>query len=204
MYIQNNENMKNITVYCGANSGNNPIFTEQAFALGKYMAEQGIGLVYGGGNVGLMGAVANGVIQNQGEGVGIIPQFLLDKELGHGGLTELIIVENMHQRKAKMYEMCDAIIALPGGFGTMEELFEMLTWGQLGLHEKPIALLNTMGYYDSLLAFFDDMTKHGLLRPEHRAMVIVDDNIEALIEKMKAYEPTSHGKWLHKDEIKAF
>lgn len=196
--------MKNITVYCGANPGNNPIFTEQAFALGKYMAENNIGLVYGGGNVGLMGAVANGVVQNNGQGIGIIPQFLLDKELGHGGLTELIIVENMHQRKAKMYELGDGIIALPGGFGTMEELFEMLTWGQLGLHEKPIALLNTLGYYDSLLTFFDDMAKHGLLRPEHRAMVLVDNTIEGLIEKMQAYEPTSHGKWLHKDDIKAF
>lgn len=196
--------MKNITVYCGANPGNNPIFTEHAFALGKYLAENKIGLVYGGGNVGLMGAVANGVVQNNGEGIGIIPKFLLDKELGHGGLTELIIVDNMHQRKAKMYELGDGIIALPGGFGTMEELFEMLTWGQLGLHEKPIALLNTMGYYDSLLQFFDDMTKHGLLRPEHRTMVLVDNTIEGLIDQMKNYEPTSHGKWLHKDEIKPF
>ncbi len=196
--------MKNITVYCGANPGNSPVFTEQAFALGKYMAEHKIGLVYGGGNVGLMGAVANGVVQNNGDAVGIIPQFLLDKELGHGGLTELIIVENMHQRKAKMYELCDGIIALPGGFGTMEELFEMLTWAQLGLHQKPIALLNTFGYYNSLLQFFDQMTEWGLLRPEHRSMVLVDEDIDVLIQKMNEYEPTSHGKWMHKDEIEPF
>lgn len=196
--------MKNITVYCGANPGNSPVFTDQAFSLGKYMAENKIGLVYGGGNVGLMGAVANGVVQNNGDAVGIIPQFLLDKELGHGGLTELIIVENMHQRKAKMYELCDGIIALPGGFGTMEELFEMLTWAQLGLHQKPIALLNTFGYYNSLLQFFDQMTEWGLLRPEHRSMVLVDEDIESLITKMIEYEPTSHGKWMHKDEIEPF
>lgn len=151
--------MKNITVFCGSSFGTEEIYKEQAELLGKTLAKQNIGLVYGGANVGLMGAVADGALSENGTVIGVLPNFLRSKEIAHQGLTELILVESMHERKTKMSELCDGVIALPGGFGTLEELFEMLTWAQLGLHKKPIAILNISGFYDSLLELLETMTE---------------------------------------------
>jgi uncharacterized protein (TIGR00730 family) len=156
--------MNRITVFCGSSFGTEEIYTEQAALLGKTLAKQNIELVYGGANVGLMGAVADGVLNNGGKAIGVLPNFLRSKEIAHLGLTELILVESMHERKTKMNDLCDGVMALPGGFGTLEELFEMLTWAQLGLHKKPIAILNINGFYDSLIQLTEVMVSKGLLK----------------------------------------
>jgi len=186
-------------VYCGANAGNEIVFEEQAFLLGKTLAQQQIGLVFGGGKVGLMGIVANGAIQHGGEVIGVIPHFLCTKEIAHDGVTEMISVDTMHQRKTILYELSDAMIALPGGFGTMEELFEMLTWAQLGLHHKPIALLNTNGFYDALLAFIQTMVDTQFLKKEYQQMLLHSDNIDDLLEKIRNYEAPKVTKWINKE-----
>lgn len=191
--------MKKNTVYCGANAGNEIVFEEQAFLLGKTLAQQQIGLVFGGGKVGLMGIVANGAIQHGGEVIGVIPHFLCTKEIAHDGVTEMISVDTMHQRKTILYELSDAMIALPGGFGTMEELFEMLTWAQLGLHHKPIALLNTNGFYDALLAFIQTMVDTQFLKKEYQQMLLHSDNIDDLLEKIRNYEAPKVTKWINKE-----
>ncbi|MCC6515193.1 MAG: TIGR00730 family Rossman fold protein [Chitinophagales bacterium] len=191
--------MIKITVYCGANAGNEIVFEEQAFLLGKTLAQQQIGLVFGGGKVGLMGIVANGAIQHGGEVIGVIPHFLCTKEIAHDGVTEMISVDTMHQRKTILYELSDAMIALPGGFGTMEELFEMLTWAQLGLHHKPIALLNTNGFYDALLAFIQTMVDTQFLKKEYQQMLLHSDNIDDLLEKIRNYEAPKVTKWINKE-----
>ena len=165
--------------------------------VGRVFVERGITLVYGGGRVGLMGAVADAVMENQGQVIGVIPQFLNSKEIGHNGITTLIEVDTMHERKAKMNALCDGVIALPGGFGTMEELFEMTTWGQLGLHKKPIGILNINGFYDHLIAFIQHMVDTGLLREENQRMILYADNIEDLLEQMEAYEAPPVPKWLN-------
>ena len=149
--------MKRISVFCGSSFGNEEKYATQAFLLGNALAQENIDLVYGGAKVGLMGAVANGILSNKGQVFGVLPNFLKSKEVAHDNLTELIIVESMHERKTKMNELCDGVIALPGGFGTLEELFEMLTWSQLGLHKKPIGILNVDGFYDLLLQFVQKM-----------------------------------------------
>lgn len=187
--------MKRITVYCGSSSGFGEIFKKEAYGLGKYMAISNMELVYGGARVGLMGAVADGVLENGGNVIGILPQFLARKELQHKSLTETILVETMHERKAKMEELADGFIALPGGFGTMDELFEILTWAQLSLHNKPVALLNVNGYYDSLLEFVRTSVKFGFVKPEYDKLLIVSDNVEDLIEQMESYQPISNEKW---------
>lgn len=186
-------------MYCGANAGNDIVFEEQAFLLGKTLAQQQIGLVFGGGKVGLMGIVANGAIQHGGEVIGVIPHFLCTKEIAHDGVTEMISVDTMHQRKTILYELSDAMIALPGGFGTMEELFEMLTWAQLGLHHKPIALLNTNGFYDDLLAFIQTMVDTQFLKKEYQQMLLHSDNIDDLLEKIRNYEAPKVTKWINKE-----
>jgi|SRR6218665_187264 len=193
--------MKRITVFCGSGSGTDKIFEEIAYQLGVTLAKKEIGLVYGGASVGLMGAVANGVLDNGGEVIGILPEFLQKKELAHKGLTELIIVETMHERKKEMDEKCDGVITLPGGFGTMEEFFEMLTWAQLGLHKKPVALLNVNGFYDELLSFLGTMVKKGFLKEVNRKMLIPATTIEELLSKMEQYEAPEVGKWIKKDEV---
>ncbi|MFR9166152.1 MAG: TIGR00730 family Rossman fold protein [Dysgonomonas sp.] len=187
--------MKNICVFCGSNSGNDQIYMTAAYNLGKKLAENNINLIYGGAKVGLMGAVANGTLDNGGKVMGVLPNFLKEKELAHEGLSEIIIVETMHQRKSKMYELSDGIIVLPGGFGTMDEMFEFLTWGQLSLHKKPTGLLNIDGYYDNLLAFIDTSIDKGFVKEEYRNMIIVDDSIDTLIEGMKNYVPSNNEKW---------
>lgn len=179
--------MKSITVFCGARSGTKNVFVEQATALGKAMAQQGIDLVYGGAELGLMGAVADGALSENGKVTGVLPEFLLTREIAHQKITELIVVKSMHERKTKMNELCDGVIALPGGFGTIEELFEMLTWVQLGLQNKPIGVLNCEGYFDSLITFIKTMVTTGFLREIDENLLIVSDNIDDLLSKMKNY-----------------
>ncbi|MEG2102377.1 MAG: TIGR00730 family Rossman fold protein [Flavobacterium sp.] len=193
--------MKRITVFCASSFGTEKIYEEQAIALGKTLAEQNIELVYGGANVGLMGAVADGALNAGGKVIGVLPNFLRSKEIAHLGLTELILVESMHERKTKMNDLCDGVIALPGGFGTLEELFEMLTWAQLGLHKKPIAILNVNGFYDSLIALLQTMTEKGLLKEVNQKMLLVSDTIDDLLYQMKNYVAPTVGKWIDKKEL---
>lgn len=188
--------MKRITVFCGSSFGTDKIYKEQAALLGKTLAQQNIELVYGGANVGLMGAVADGVLNEGGKAIGVLPNFLRSKEIAHLGLTELIVVESMHERKTKMNDLCDGVIALPGGFGTLEELFEMLTWGQLGLHKKPIGILNINGFYDFLIELTKVMVEKGLLKPVNQEMLLVSDTIEDLLHQMRNYVPPATGKWI--------
>lgn len=188
--------MKRIVVYCGSGIGNDDAYREQAMLLGATLAKKGIGLIYGGARIGLMGAVADGALSQGGEVIGIIPHFLQQKELAHAGLTELILTDTMHERKAKMNELCDGVIALPGGFGTMEELFEMLTWGQLGLHHKPIGLLNVAGFYDTLIALAQHMTGEGFLSVANRDMLLYSNDIELLLDKMEKFVPLAGPKWI--------
>ncbi|MFB9110518.1 TIGR00730 family Rossman fold protein [Flavobacterium gyeonganense] len=193
--------MRRITVFCGSSFGTEEIYSEQAVLLGETLAKQNIELVYGGANVGLMGAVADGVLNNGGKAIGVLPDFLRSKEIAHLGLTELILVESMHERKTKMNDLCDGVIALPGGFGTLEELFEMLTWAQLGLHKKPIAILNINGFYDSLIQLIENMVSKGLLKDVNQQMLLVSDNIDDLLNKMKNYKAPTVGKWIEKEEV---
>ena len=193
--------MKRITVFCGSSFGTDKVFEEQAYLVGKTLAKESIELVYGGAKVGLMGAVANGVLENNGTVIGVLPTFLKKVEIAHDNVTELILVETMHQRKTKMDELSDGTIALPGGFGTLEEFFEMLTWAQLGLHKKPVALLNINGFYNDLLHFIQNMVDKGFLKQTNRDMLLVSDNIEDLLHQMKNYQAPSVGKWIKKEEV---
>lgn len=188
--------MKSIAVYCGSSSGNQEIYTRQAQEMGRELARRGLTLVYGGGCVGLMGTIADAVLAEGGRVIGVIPGFLADKELAHKGCTELHVVETMHQRKLLMADLADGFVALPGGFGTLEELFEVLTWGQLGLHGKPVGLLNTQGFYDSLLAMLDHMSDEAFLRRENREQVVQNVNAAALLDAMEQFRPLSLEKWL--------
>lgn len=190
--------MNRITVFCASSPGFDPIYFKNAQILGQTLAKRGIGLVYGGAKVGLMGAVADGVLKNDGEAIGVLPYFLNTKEVAHDNLTQLIMVDTMHERKTKMHELSDGVIALPGGFGTLEELFEMLTWGQLGLHQKPIGLYNMNGFYNPLIALLDEMVDKGFLKPNHHGMLLVADNAAELLDKMSSYDPPQVTKWLHK------
>ena len=188
--------MTNIAVYCGSSTGANPLYTTQAQALGALLAAQGRTLVYGGGRVGLMGTIADAVLAHGGQVIGVIPDFLADKELAHQSCTELHVVKSMHERKLLMADRADAFIAMPGGYGTLEELFEVLTWGQLGLHRKPIGLLNVAGYYDHLLLALDRMRDDSLLRPENRDQLLQDDDPARLLLQLEAYHPPALEKWL--------
>ena len=188
--------LTSITVFCGSSIGKNPLFSDQAYKLGAFLASQNITLIYGGAKVGLMGKVADGCIENDGKAIGVIPAFLSSKEIVHDHLTELIVVDTMHQRKTKMNDLCDGVIALPGGFGTMEELFEILTWTQLGIHNKPVAVLNTASYYDKLLDFIAEMVTAGLLRSENEELLIHSDNIQELVIKMQNYSTPRVTKWI--------
>ena len=188
--------IKRLTIFCVSSTGNLPVFAEEAQKAGALLASKKIGVVYGGAAIGLMGAVADAALQQGGEVIGIIPQFLKTVEIAHPALTQMIVVDTMHQRKAKMNELSDGAIALPGGFGTMEELFEMLTWSQLGLHSKPIGLLNTAGFYNPLLQMIHSMTEYGFLKPEHRNILLADEHLPSLLNKMQLYQPPadSHRK----------
>ncbi len=193
--------MKSILVYCGANPGKDPIYSETAIRLGKEMVKRGMRLIYGGGSLGLMGTIANTVLAEGGEVVGIIPDFLDKMEVGHPNLTETHVVETMHERKALMEKLCDGIITMPGGFGSMDELFEILSWSQLGLHAKPIGLLNVKGFYDFMIQQLDHMTKEGFLKQQNRDILHVSDSIDDLINLMETYVPQPALKWLERDQI---
>ncbi len=197
--------MKSICVFCGSNAGNQPIYRSEAEKLGRLLAARGIELVYGGGNVGLMGAVADACLEAGGTVVGVIPQALMGKEVAgrpvdHRTLTRLEVVDSMHTRKARMAELAEGFIALPGGFGTFEEFCEILTWGQLGFHAKPMGLLNVNGFYDPLLAMFDRAVADGFLRPQNRAMALADSDIEGLLAAMAAYRAEPVSKWLKEEK----
>ncbi|WP_282135046.1 TIGR00730 family Rossman fold protein [Seonamhaeicola maritimus] len=191
--------MNSITIFCGSSFGSSDNFRIQAIELGKQLAKQKIKLVYGGAKVGLMGAVADGALNENGVVIGVLPEFLMKKEVAHEGLTELILVDTMLERKTKMNDLCDGVIALPGGFGTLDELFEMLTWGQLGLHKKPIGILNVDGFYDHLINLLDNMVDKELLKKANRDLLLVSDNIEDLLTKMKHYEAPKVTKWISKE-----
>lgn len=193
--------MKRISVFCGSSFGDDSIYLDQAIKLGEILALKGIELVYGGANVGLMGAVADGALSKGGKVIGVLPHFLQTKEIAHLGLTELILVESMHERKTKMNELCDGVIALPGGFGTMEELFEMLTWAQLGLHKKPIGILNVNGYYNFLNALSDVMVEKGFLKQVNRTMLLTSDSVENLLDQMTDYRAPEVGKWINNKTV---
>lgn len=193
--------MKSITVFCGSSAGNEDIYQSQATLLGKTLAKQNIGLIYGGAKVGLMGAVANGALSEGGKVIGVLPVFLRSKEISHEGLTELILVDSMHERKTKMNDLCDGVIALPGGFGTLEEFFEMLTWAQLGLHKKPIGILNVAGFYDSLNILIQAMVDKGFLKKINREMLLISDNVDDLLDKMKNYVAPVVGKWINEETV---
>ena len=188
--------MKSICVFCGSNSGSQPIYTLLAQELGAMLVEKDIQLVYGGGNVGLMGVIANHMLSLGGKVIGVIPGFLDAKEVGHKGLTKMIVVETMHERKQIMADLSDGFIAMPGGFGTLDELCEILTWAQLGLHGCPIGLLNVAGYFDPLIQMFDHMTEQRFLNPQNREIVMVDHSPTALLQKMNDYKAPDVEKWL--------
>lgn len=190
--------MKNVTVFCGSSKGTEGIYEEHAYLLGKALADLDIGVVYGGTKIGLMGAVANGALEHGGRVIGVLPYFLQAKEIAHDALTELILVDTMHERKTKMNQLCDGVIALPGGFGTMEEFFEMLTWAQLGLHDKPMGLLNVNGFYDELIAFVQVMVNKGFLKEVNRDMILYSSQIYQLLEQMNNYRAPVVPKWITK------
>ena len=193
--------MKSITVFCGSSFGSEEIYKEQAYLVGKTLAEENIRLIYGGANVGLMGTVADGTIQNGGKAIGVLPHFLQSKEIAHTNLTELILVETMHERKTKMNELSDGVIVLPGGYGTLEEFFEMITWAQLGLHKKPIAILNIDGFYNDLIKLVQTMVDKGFLKQINQEILLVSNSIDELLEKMKNYQAPTVGKWISKEEV---
>src|SRR6266550_8903577 len=193
--------MRSVCVFCGSSAGNDPRFAQVASEFGALLAKEGITLVYGGGHVGLMGILADAVLADGGKVIGVIPRALWDREVGHRNLTELHVVETMHERKAMMASLADAFVALPGGLGTLEEMFEVWTWGQLGIHAKPCGFLDVAGYYAPLLAFLDQAVARGLVRPEHRAMAIVDDDAETLLRRLAEYQPPRVAKWITPSEM---
>ncbi len=192
--------MKSVCVFCGGNPGRDPAYLAAAARLGAELATSGLALVYGGATVGLMGAVADAAIAHGGEVVGVIPDFIAGREIAHLGVTRLEIVSTMHERKARMAALADAFIALPGGFGTLDELFEILTWAQLGLHRKPIAVLNIAGYFDGLLAFLDRARDEQLLRSEYRAMLLVETDPARLVALLRVQSPPVVEAWLKPDQ----
>jgi uncharacterized protein (TIGR00730 family) len=188
--------MKSVLIFCGSSLGNDEQIHEEIKKLGELIAKNNFRLVYGGGDVGLMGMIADEVLHHGGKVAGVIPRFLHDKEIKHHGITELFMVETMHQRKALMCEMSDGVITLPGGFGTLDEFFEMLTWLQLGLHQKPICILNINGFYDLLLKQLDVMVEKGFLKPENRELVLDASSPEEAIKKLNDFKPVTTAKWI--------
>ncbi|MDX9706315.1 MAG: TIGR00730 family Rossman fold protein [Azospira sp.] len=187
---------KRLCVFCGSARGRRPEYAATATAMGELLAERGIGLVYGGGNIGLMGLVADACLRAGGEAIGVIPEALMQKEVGHLELTRLEVVGSMHARKARMAELSDGFVALPGGFGTFEELCEVLTWGQLGFHEKPVGLVNVAGYFAPLIALCDRAVDEGFMRPEHRGLLQDAETPEAVLTAMAGHEPVKLEKWI--------
>ena len=188
--------VRSLCVFCGSSVGSKPAFIGAAIAFGKVLAEQKIRLVYGGGRVGLMGAIADSVLNNGGEATGVIPKHLVAREVAHQGLSDLRIVESMHERKALMAELSDGFVAMPGGLGTLEEFFEVWTWGQLGLHRKPYALLNVAGFYDPLVEFIDQLVELKFVKPEHRKMLIVESDVAILPVRLSGHHTPTVDKWI--------
>ncbi|MCA8991523.1 MAG: TIGR00730 family Rossman fold protein [Planctomycetaceae bacterium] len=192
--------MKSLCVFCGSSTGSDPVFQQAAVRLAEEIIRRDMRLIYGGGNIGLMGIVADAVLAGGGEVVGVIPHALARREVAHANLTGLILVESMHERKARMAQLADGFIAMPGGFGTFEEFCEVLTWNQLGIHTKPCGLLNVEGFYDSLIALFDHARDQKFLRPQHRDIVVVDSAPDRLIDQMLAMSPATGDKWLNESQ----
>ena len=188
--------MRSICIYCGSNTGSNPIYAERAAALGTRLAQQGLAVVYGGGNVGLMGVVADAALAAGGEVVGVIPEQLVGWEVAHTGLTRLEVVANMHERKARMFDLSDGFVALPGGFGTLDEMFEMLTWRQLGIGDKPCAFLDVQGFFEPLVAMMDRMVEERFLHADQRRDLWHGDDLDAMLHWMQQYRPVQADKWL--------
>ena len=192
--------MKRLCVFCGSSHGANPAYAEAAVTLGTLLAKRGIGLVYGGGNVGLMGVIADAALAAGGEVIGVIPKSLADREVAHHGVTDLRVVDSMHTRKAMMAELSDAFIAMPGGVGTVEEFFEAITWTQLGLHRKACGLLNVAGFYTPLAVFIDQAVSEGFIKPVHRAAIVVDDKPERLLDALTTIDLPYAPKWINRSE----
>lgn len=183
--------MKRLAIYCGSATPSDPVFVDSARAVGRTLAERGIGVVYGGGRLGLMGAIADAALEAGGEVIGVIPQALVDAEVAHRGCTELHVVDTMHQRKQAFTDLSDGFVTLPGGTGTMDELWEAMSWAQIGYHAKPVGLLNVAGFYDGLITFVKTMGDVGFLRPQHQGLLIVDDTLDGLLAKMAAFTPAT-------------
>lgn len=192
--------IERICVFCGSNSGSDPAYTDAARTLGRLFAREGIALVYGGGSVGLMGELADSVLGAGGQVIGVIPHALWAREVGHRGLTDLRIVDTMHERKAMMADLADGFIALPGGLGTLEEIFEIWTWAQLGLHAKPVGFLDINGFFSPLMQFLDRAAREKFLRDAHRAIALVDSDAESLLRKFDAWKPPRVEKWITREE----
>lgn len=193
--------MQRICVFCGSSPGVKQEYAVGARELGLVLAKQSIDLVYGGGHVGLMGIVADAALSAGAKAIGVIPRCLADKEVAHQGLTELKVVQTMHERKAQMAELSDGFIAMPGGFGTLEELFEVITWAQLGIHKKPFGLFNVAGYFDKLIEFMDFQVEQGFVPERHRDMIIVSDEAEQLVELLSGFQPVTQEKWASTRQI---
>lgn len=193
--------MRRVCVFCGSNKGARAAYTGAAQALGTALTRRGIGLVYGGGGVGLMGVLADGVLEAGGEVIGVIPDALVAKEVAHKGLSDLRVVGSMHERKALMAELADAFVGLPGGYGTLEEFCEVITWAQLGLHRKPCGLLNIDGFYDPLLAFFDHAVAEQFVRPAHRSLILEAREPDRLLDELSRFRAPALEKWIDRDEI---
>lgn len=192
--------IRRVCVFCGSSSGARDSYAGAARATGRALVSRGLGLVYGGGNVGLMGVLADAVLEAGGEAIGVIPRALKLREVAHEGLTRLDVVDSMHERKARMADLADAFVALPGGLGTLEELFEVATWAQLGVHEKPCGLLDVDGYWDGLRSFLDRAVEERFLRPEHRDLLVVADDPDAMLDALEGWRPPTVPKWIDRTE----
>lgn len=196
----NLNHIQNLAVFCASSDGNDKEIYETAYNVGRQMAKNDIRLIYGGSKLGLMGQVARGVMDHKGKATGVIPDFLKTKEVVHTGLDKLITTQDMHERKLTMNELSDAFVALPGGFGTFEELFEIVTWAQLGLHRKPIGLLNIGGFYDDLIKMLETMTSKGLLKQDNLDIILVSDDFDELLDAMRKFQPKPVPKWMNKNQ----
>ena len=193
--------MKSIAVFCGSSEGNDSQIISTASNLGVEFAKRNITLVFGGANLGIMRLIADGVLQNNGQAIGVIPDFLRNREIAHPNLTELVITKTMQERKVAMYQKSDGFIILPGGFGTLDEFFEISTWGQLGLHQKPVGILNINGFFNDLLKLSQTMVEKGFLKQANLDAILVDDSVDRLLEQMKTFKPLPVPKWLNKDQL---
>ena len=192
--------MNRICVFCGSKTGNSPLFLEAATELGRFLAERGLDLVYGGASIGLMGAVADSVMAGGGRVVGVIPEAMASKEVAHEGLTEMHVVSSMHERKSMMARLADAFVALPGGFGSFEELLEMITWAQLGIHRKPVGILNVSGYYDPLIQLFEGAIEAGFIKPSNRKLFVIEQEADRLLQTLLAHRLPEVKRWITERE----